>query len=282
MVGLLLVHYCEHRPRPELRHIVRCFWELRGMGQPETPERVIPDGCTEIVLNRAAPFRRFAADGSSHRQSHVLLVGQLQSAIEIAPQGAVDLLGVRFQPAGLHALLGTPMHTLADVDTDLGQVAKGLHDSLSAAAFEHEGAARIAAVERALLAELHAGNRRRRASLAGFVADELERGVPSIGSIADSLQVGRRRLERAFRREIGLSPQHFARIRRIQSVVRRLEQGAPPRGWAFLAVDTGYCDQSHLIREFRALAGTTPGRYAEEQNSLNELFAAEVSHPSNP
>lgn len=276
------MHYCEHTPRPELRHIVRCFWELRGAGQPQTPERVIPDGCTEIVLNHAAPFRRLRADGSSHRQSSVLLVGPMQSAIEIVPGGAVDLRAVRFQPAGLHTLLGTPMHALTDVDADLGDVEATLRGKLCAAADGQPDAVWIASVEHALLAQLHAGSRRRRTTLAGFVASELERGAASIGSIADDLQVGRRRLERAFRREIGLSPQHFARIRRLQSVVRRLEQGAPPRGWAYLAADTGYCDQSHLIREFRALAGTTPGRYAEEQNTLNELFAAEVSHPSNP
>lgn len=276
------MHYCETPPRPELRQIVRCFWELRVDGGPQAVERVIPDGYAEIVLNHAAPFRRFAADGSSHRQSHVLLVGQIRSAIEIEAQGAVDLLGIRFQPVGLHALLGMPMHALTDVDTDLRQVESRLHDRLCAATGDRVGRARIEAVEAALLDQLHARTRRPPSSLAAFVAGELARGTSTIGAIADGLGVGRRRLERAFRREVGLTPQHFARIRRLQSVVRRLEHGAPPQGWALLAAETGYCDQSHLIREFRALAGTTPGRYAAEQNMLNELFAAEVSHPSNP
>jgi YesN/AraC family two-component response regulator len=32
--------------------------------------------------------------------------------------------------------------------------------------------------------------------------------------------------------------------------------GAP--GWAEIAREAGYADQAHLIREFRAFAGTTP------------------------
>lgn len=276
------MHYREYEPRPELRPIVRCFWELRGPARPQTPERVIPDGCAEVVLNQAAPFRRLGADGTWHRQSRVLLVGQIRSAIEIAPEGLVHLRAVRFQPAGLYTLLGTAMHALTNVDADLSDVDAALHRRLRDAASERTDSGWVASVEDALLAHLHADNRRPRASLAGHVAGELERGAESIGAIAEAHGVGRRRLERAFRREIGLSPQHFARIRRIQSVVRRLEGGRPPRGWAYLAAETGYCDQSHLIREFHAIAGTTPGRYAEEQNTLNELFAAEVSHPSNP
>jgi AraC-like DNA-binding protein len=42
--------------------------------------------------------------------------------------------------------------------------------------------------------------------------------------------------------------------------------------WAGLAAEHGYCDQSHLIDDFRDIAGITPGAYrprsAEEHNHL--------------
>jgi AraC-like DNA-binding protein len=34
--------------------------------------------------------------------------------------------------------------------------------------------------------------------------------------------------------------------------------------WADLAADWGYADQAHLIREFRAMAGVTPGDYVQD------------------
>jgi AraC-like DNA-binding protein len=54
----------------------------------------------------------------------------------------------------------------------------------------------------------------------------------------------------------GLSPKTVARLLRFADVRQRIER-APAR-WAQVAFDVGYADQSHLNRDFRQLAGTTP------------------------
>ena len=43
---------------------------------------------------------------------------------------------------------------------------------------------------------------------------------------------------------------------RFQRVLRRVE-GCPD--WAQLAIELGYFDRAHMIREFRTLFGCTPG-----------------------
>ena len=46
----------------------------------------------------------------------------------------------------------------------------------------------------------------------------------------------------------------------------RAKTGADrPRDWAQMAAGAGYFDRSHLIREFRQLAGMAPGAYAPVQ-----------------
>jgi AraC-like DNA-binding protein len=276
------VDYDEYPVRPELRSIVRCYWHLRGPSGSGPPERVIPDGCAEIVLNRAERFRRIAPDLSSHLQANVLLVGQLPSAISIAPQGAVDLLGIRFQPAGLHALLGVPMHELTNVDVALNQVAPKLGRDLFEACHEPSIGRRLQAVGLHLVRAL-AG--RRATSTHQILAEatrQLETHMGTVAETAATLQIGRRRLERLFRQHVGLSPRRYLRIRRLQGVVSKLEGGAPTPSWAQLAVDAGYYDQSHLIRDFRSIGGTTPQRYLAEQNTMAAAFASSLSHPSNP
>ena len=63
----------------------------------------------------------------------------------------------------------------------------------------------------------------------------------------------------AFSEQIGLPPKAAARLLRFRNVCRRIE--AEPARWADIAFDAGYCDQSHLNRDFRELAGTTPSDF---------------------
>ena len=54
----------------------------------------------------------------------------------------------------------------------------------------------------------------------------------------------------------------------------------PADGVAALALAAGYCDQAHLIREFRELAGETPGRFASERHELSDLFTGRPRPPA--
>ncbi len=276
--------YREFPPRPELDGVVRCFWRLVGPGAMpgEPPERVLPDGCAEIVLNRADRFMRHDGTGASRGQAEILLVGQLRRAISIAPSGRVDLLGIRFEPGGLFALLGAPMHELTDLDVCMRQAAPRLHDRLREAAYMHDVRERIRRVEAVLCDTVTARGRHVHAWLVAAAARRLDRLPATTAAVASGLRVSRRSLERSFRECVGLSPKQYLRIRRLQSVVQRLERGGSA-AWAAVAVQHGYYDQPHLIREFRALAGTTPARYLAEQPAMADFFAqASVSHSSNP
>ncbi|MEU8818899.1 helix-turn-helix domain-containing protein [Actinoplanes sp. NPDC048796] len=83
-----------------------------------------------------------------------------------------------------------------------------------------------------------------------------EAGAPRVEAVAGEVGRGRRRLEREFRRDVGLSPGQVARIARFQRAAAQLGGGAAP---AAVAAGNGYADQSHLTREMRVLAGVTPG-----------------------
>ena len=117
--------------------------------------------------------------------------------------------------------------------------------------------------------------------LAGAAVDLLERGpLLRVEELARRLHVSPRTLERAFRSCIGLTPKHYLRILRLQRLLRRLEDPAPLPGWAQLALAHGYADQSHLIRDFRALAHSTPERHRSERSPLvASLVAGSCAEP---
>jgi AraC-like DNA-binding protein len=87
------------------------------------------------------------------------------------------------------------------------------------------------------------------------------RGRLGVAELAKRLGYGRQYVHRQVTRHLGLPPRTLARLLRFQAVAGAVRAGQAARlGWARLAAAGGYADQSHLHREFRALAGLTPAQ----------------------
>jgi AraC-like DNA-binding protein len=85
----------------------------------------------------------------------------------------------------------------------------------------------------------------------------IRRGALRVRHLERELEIGERRLERLFRERVGVPPKLFARIVRFRAAFGQLAQGQPQ---AAVALDGGYADQAHMLREFREFAGTSPSR----------------------
>ena len=92
--------YREFQPTPALAHFVECFWTLEDETPAVQPERLLPDGCVELILNFGECFQEHKDDGRKERQPRHLLVGQMTQPVLIAPTGSVRLLAIRFHPGG--------------------------------------------------------------------------------------------------------------------------------------------------------------------------------------
>src|SRR6185436_21146188 len=99
-------------------------------------------------------------------------------------------------------------------------------------------------------------------------------------SVARWLGISTRQLERRFKDRVGISPKLFSRMQRFQRVFRAIGGGRPD--WARVAVECGYHDQAHLIRDFRDFAGETPAvLLAGDDLARHFLRCPVVSHSYN-
>jgi AraC-like DNA-binding protein len=218
--------------------MVACYWLLED-AVPGTIQRVVPDGRPELIVNLGLPFESLR-NGQWQAQPQCFFAGQLTGPLVLRATAASRVLGIRFHPGGAGQLLGMPMQELTNQVIAAGDL--GLH-SLA-------GDASLPKIERTLL-ELERGS-------ADALVDEATRLLglsPDVGAAAALLGVSPRQLERRFKTRVGMSPKHFARIRRFQRVFRAIEDGG---GWVDVAAACGYYDQAHLIRDFRAFAGEAP------------------------
>lgn len=66
------------------------------------------------------------------------------------------------------------------------------------------------------------------------------------------------RFATVFRRQVGVSPYRYLSLVRVRAAQSLLLEGIPP---AIVAIEVGFCDQSHLCRHFRSLCGQTPRQF---------------------
>ena len=81
--------------------------------------------------------------------------------------------------------------------------------------------------------------------------------------------VAPRTLQRLFRRYVGVGPKWVLKRLRIHEAAEQLTAASPPR-WTELALDLGYYDHAHFIRDFRLVVGRSPAEYAAEAARARE------------
>ena len=78
-------------------------------------------------------------------------------------------------------------------------------------------------------------------------------------------------IERKFNRVIGLPPSHFLKIRRFNKALHTI-YACKYDTLTEVALDSGYYDQSHFIREFKQLTRYTPSEFLKEQFTIVEVI----------
>src|SRR5262249_10152009 len=78
-----------------------------------------------------------------------------------------------------------------------------------------------------------------------------------IADVAREIGMSREGFSKAFRREFGLSPKTFGRVRRFARAVN-VRRREPYVTGAALAAQCGYVDQAHMIHDFQQFSGNAP------------------------
>ncbi len=263
--------YEELSPSEQFRGFIRCFWVLKhGSEAKNTRELILPDGCPEIVFNLAAPFRRHH-DNLIELQPKAIVVGQFKQHVTVEPTDAVDLFGIRFEPAGIYPLLRQSANDLTNkierVDAVLGNLGIEVEARINEAVSTKM---RIAIFESAVFKSFEDSKSGNLAKLATRIILK-NNGQIRIKELAKTLNTSWKTLERHFNSEVGITPKLFCRITRLQRIVKTLNCDQKPM-WADIAYSYGYSDQAHFIREFREFAGVSPQTFINQQTAMSDSF----------
>ena len=241
-------HHARIAPSPALAWLVQHYWLVRWdlRGHPPQVRETLPHPNVHLTLEAA--------------RSGIHGVHSGRFICELDGQGGV--FGVKFRPGGFRPFLQRSVSTLRDRSLSLQDVFGAAADALEVEVLsQSDDAAMVAVAERFLAARMPPPDPvvAQVGEIVDFIADD--RDILSVDQIVQRWHIDKRRLQRLFNDYVGTSPKWVINRYRLHEAVERLAGGAMV-DWTQLALDLGYFDQAHFIRDFKALVGRTPGDYA--------------------
>ncbi len=249
--------------RPFIEHFWIVRWDLRGQA-PQLAETLPHPSVYWLTENRTSLI-------------HGVPTGRFSRLLKA--KGRV--FGVKFRPGGFYPFLRTPVAAFTDatlslgkafgaeggvVGTELKTLSAWARDSTDAAASDER---MIGCVERFLLQRLPVPDPH--LALVGAIANVIvhTQEITKVDQIVSRFGLHKRALQRLFNGYVGVSPKWMIKRYRLHEAVERVAAGRVVN-WPRLALELGYFDQTHLIKDFKALIGKSPAQYEKSMAAERE------------
>ena len=265
--------FTSYTPAPPLDRFIENFWCYQGYTSPHLKERILQDGTFKAVFNlQHDEFRIYDPWQPINYRRYSGAIVSRPSGVPFVTDSADEacVLGVNFKIGGALPFLGYIASESGASHVDLadiwGRQAIELHDRLSREAGPQD---RFRLLEGSLLRQLSRRQGHHPAVHAGVHALGSAGPASRTREVARQVGLSQRRFIAVFKQEVGITPKLFSRVRRFQRALVLIRRNAVPN-WPALALECGYCDQSHMIRDFVAFSGFSPAEYFSRQRAFAE------------
>ena len=238
-----------YHPSPDLDPYVEHYWvvewDLRGQA-PEWAE-TLPHPSVHMVFEQGGRSRiRGAARAKFSRL--------------LEEKGGV--FAAKFTPGGFYPFVGVPVSRFSDTTAFLHDVFGAEGDDLDRAVLaESEDISRIKVVEDFLRARRPEPDENVLQVTEIVYAVAKDRGILQVEDLVDRYGLNKRTLQRLFSKYVGVSPKWIIQRYRLHEAAEQLANGATV-SQATIAMNLGYSDQAHFVRDFKSIVGVSPAAYA--------------------
>lgn len=257
-------------PDPRLREVVLDYTGYRERSAGPMRRRELPWPGIVLIFDFGPTLRFLDADGDIETGRHPggFLAGLHDATVLTETVGGQSGLHVNLTPLGARRLLGLPMHELANRVVGVGEVFGPAGVRLVERLMNAPGwTERFDLVDAAIARRLAESEPLPGIAVAGWRRLEASGGRIAIAGLAASLDCSRKHLGTIFREHLGLSPKILARVLRFHRAIGLYDQGLC-HGWAEIAYECGYSDQSHFVNDFRRFAGVSPTAFLADRRPL--------------
>jgi AraC-like DNA-binding protein len=247
-VGEKKFQLSRHLPAQDLSFFVERYWivswDLRG--QEPYVQETLPYPCVNLVFEKG--------------QTRVFGVGTGKFSRLLENTGRV--FGVKFKPGAFYPFVKVPVSKFTDSSISFRDAFGVDGEALEEAILSRgdEGAMKEIA-ENFLRERLPEEDEHVREinQVVDYIIAHQE--ITRVDDVVSRLNLNKRTLQRLFSQYVGVSPKWVIQRYRLHEVAERLADGTVVDGTR-MALDLGYFDQAHFIKDFKAIVGKTPAEYA--------------------
>jgi len=256
-----------------MRHFVIAH-DLVPSPKPFSPH---PEQCITFYP-RGVEITHYVKENKTKKRSGAILSGQYTSIINrSSAHNEIMMIIVVFNPGCLYRLTGIPAHLLQDQDLDLEDVfpkeAKLVNELLRSSNNYEE---MIGIIEEFLWLLINKTKIEytRFDKIFNFMTTNSEK--QSLDWLASQACLSNRQFERKSNEYIGVSPNLYARIVRFhQSFL--LYNYNPKTDWLSIAVECGYYDYQHLVKDYKDFVCATPNQFFRQNSkSLEKVLGLDT------
>ena len=221
-------------------------WDLRGE-EPYSSEN-LPYPSVHIVF----------------QQDHTQIYGVIRGKFTRHLTGKGKVLGVKFRPGAFYPFVKTPVAQFSDDAICLEDVFGVASEPLEKAVLSRtEDAQMIELVEHFLRGRLP--ERDETITLINQIIDRIvaNRSITKVDDLLDHIDLTKRTLQRLFNQYVGVSPKWVIQRFRLHEATDQLARGNL-EDCVQMALNLGYFDQAHFIKDFKTLVGQSPLAYAKQ------------------
>ncbi len=264
-------------PSDQMKKHIQSFFVIQsdeGNIPSSSPQLIFPDGMHGMFFILKGSVKRVSAFDSTNFQvfSNIHVFGQKTKAVYYQVDEAdTYCFGFKLLPNALNHFAQIPAELLSSKVMDgqflLGNDINSIHEQLRECVSLNQKVRLIEYFFRRILWQKQSQEELLVEAILEFIYQH--RGQVKLSNIIQLFQLNYKRLERLFKKHIGLNPKAFCRIVRFNSILY-YQQQYPTQNLTQLAYTAGYFDQMHFNKDVKHFTNLTPKAFLWDRQ-FNEL-----------